>query len=191
LLACAEWSRTFRTPRAPQTRRTVTHPEDTIVSATEFHYLMAIKATPERVWEGLTDSALLRRYHGAWGPESDWKQGAVVRWSMSSEREFRDYGQAVLVSEPPRRLVYTWHNYEPEMREMFGWTEEQLTEKRKEKVSKVSFEIEPLGEGSQLTVLHDDFSPGSEMLAGISEGWPMLLSSMKTLLETGEPMDLG
>ncbi|MBR7678976.1 SRPBCC domain-containing protein, partial [Streptomyces daliensis] len=53
---------------------------------------------------------------------------------------------------------------------------------------KVSFEIEPLGESVRLTVVHDDFEPGSEMLEGVSEGWPEILSSLKTLLETGEPL---
>jgi hypothetical protein len=52
----------------------------------------------------------------------------------------------------------------------------------------VTFELEPIGSMVKLTVIHDDFEPGSEMLKGVSEGWPAILSGLKTLLETGEPL---
>lgn len=97
-----------------------------------------------------------------------------------------DWDQQVLESDPPRRLSYTWHNYQPEMAEFFGWTEQQLAELRKEKRSKVTFDIEPAGSAVKLTVTHDDFEPDSEMLRGISGGWPGILSNLKSLLETGE-----
>ncbi|MFH8365779.1 SRPBCC family protein [Streptomyces sp. NPDC018031] len=160
----------------------------TAASRTDFRYVTAIRATPERLWQALTDPALIRRYHENTGPDSDWAPGSPVRWKMSPDGEYRDYGQRVLAAEPFRRLSYTWHNYEPEIAAMFGWSDETLAELRKEPISKVSFEIEPLGEVVRLTVVHDDFAPGSEMLKGVSEGWPFILSSLKTLLETGEPL---
>lgn len=156
-----------------------------------FVYVTIIRTTPERLWQALTDTSFIRRYHAGTGPDSDWEVGSTVRWSMDPEGDYRDYGQRVLESEPYRKLSYTWHNYQPEMAEMYGWSEEKLAELRKEKISKVSFHIEQAGSDSvKLTVVHDDFEPGSEMLKGISQGWPAILSNLKSLLETGDTLDL-
>jgi uncharacterized protein YndB with AHSA1/START domain len=116
--------------------------------------------------------------------------GSPVRWKMRPDGQFRDWNQVVLESEPSRRLSYTWHNYEPEMAELFGWSDEKLAELRKKPRSKVTFEIEPAGAAVKLTVTHDGFEPGSLMLEGISQGWPEILSNLKTRLETGEPLPL-
>jgi uncharacterized protein YndB with AHSA1/START domain len=77
-------------------------------------------------------------------------------------------------SVPPRRLVLTWAFPSDEARE--------------EKHTRVTFEIEPIGEVTRLTVTHDRLEPGSEMLHGITEGWPKVLSSLKTLMEAGRPL---
>jgi uncharacterized protein YndB with AHSA1/START domain len=99
-----------------------------------------------------------------------------------------DPAQVVLESEPHRRLSYTWHTFTREFAESVGLSDEVLAHAAGEPRSKVTFEIEPLGEMVKLTVVHDDFEPGSTVLASISEGWPGLLSSLKTLLETGETL---
>jgi uncharacterized protein YndB with AHSA1/START domain len=76
-----------------------------------------------------------------------------------------------------------------EIASLFGWSDEQVAELRKEPISRVAFEIEPATETSvKLTVVHDGFAPDSEMLKGISQGWPAILSNLKTLLETGETL---
>jgi uncharacterized protein YndB with AHSA1/START domain len=111
-------------------------------------------------------------------------------WRMSADDDLHDWDQRVLEAEPNRRLSYTWHNYQPEMAPMFGWSDERLAELRKERRSKVTFEIEPAGPMVMLTVTHDDFEPDSEMLRGVSSGWPAILSGLKTLLETGEELPL-
>ncbi len=80
----------------------------------------------------------------------------------------------VIESNPPRRLVLTWAFPDDAMRE--------------EKHTRVTFEIEPLGDVVSLTVTHDNLEPGSDMLNGITEGWPKVLSSLKSLLETGKPL---
>ncbi|WFB06002.1 SRPBCC family protein [Streptomyces sp. LX-29] len=160
-------------------------------SRSEFVYVTVIRATPERLWQALTDPAVIRRYFEGTGPESDWRPGSPVRWKINPNGEFHDWGQKVLEAEPQRRLCYTWHTYEPEIAEMFGWSDERLAELRKERISKVAFELEPLGNAAvKLTVVHDDFEPDSEMLKGVSEGWPVILSNLKTLLETGETLPL-
>ena len=96
----------------------------------------------------------------------------------------------VLESEPYRRLSYRWHNYQPEHAAIFGWSEETLAQLVKEPLSKVTFDIEPMGGTVKLTVVHDDFVPDSEMLKGVSGGWPTILSNLKTLLETDETLPL-
>jgi uncharacterized protein YndB with AHSA1/START domain len=94
----------------------------------------------------------------------------------------------VLESEPYRRLSYTWHTFSPEWAENYGFPEEYRAKLASERRSKVTFEIVPLRETVRLTVRHDGFEPGSMVLEGISEGWPAILASLKTLLETGEPL---
>jgi uncharacterized protein YndB with AHSA1/START domain len=100
----------------------------------------------------------------------------------------------VLEAEPFRRLSYSWHNYQPEHAELFGWSAERLAELRKEPRSKATFEIEPVEGAVKLTVIHDGFAPGSEMLEACSGrkpesgGWPQLLADLKSLLETGRTL---
>jgi uncharacterized protein YndB with AHSA1/START domain len=99
-----------------------------------------------------------------------------------------DPAQVVLESEPGRRLAYSWHTFTPEFAEAVGLSDETLAKMTSERRSKVTFEIEPLGQLVKLTVVHDDFEPGSTVVEMVSEGWPHLLSDLKTLLETGETL---
>ncbi|GAA4773939.1 metalloregulator ArsR/SmtB family transcription factor [Actinomycetospora chlora] len=153
----------------------------------DFVYVTYIRTTPEELWRALTDAAFITRYFDGGGPRSDWRVGSPVLWSMFGE-EPHDWDQQVLEADPPRRLSYTWHTYQPEMQEMFGWSDERLAELQQEKRSKVTFEIEEAGGAVKLTVTHDDFVPGSEMKKGVEQGWPGILSNLKSVLETGEPV---
>ena len=96
-----------------------------------------------------------------------------------------DPAQVVLQSEPYRRLSYTWHTFTPEWAAAYGISEEDRAWFAGERRSKVTFDIEPAGEIVRLTVVHDDFDPGSILLESASAGWPRVLSDLKTLLETG------
>lgn len=158
------------------------------IMSTEFVYVSYIACTPEEAWQALTDPAFIRRYFEGGGPESDWTVGSPVYWKMGPEDGPHDWDQRVLEADPPRRLSYSWHAFQPEMAEMFAWDAETLARlRRDEKRSKVTFEIEPVDERVvKLSVVHDDFDPDSEMLRSVSSGWPGILSSLKTLLETGE-----
>ncbi len=102
-----------------------------------------------------------------------------------------DPAQVVLESDPYRRLCYTWHTFTPEWAAANGVSAEHLAKISRERRSKVTFEIEDLGQMVKLTVVHDDFEPGSAVLDGIRGGWPRLLSDLKTLLETGELLPAG
>ncbi|SFQ36113.1 Uncharacterized conserved protein YndB, AHSA1/START domain [Amycolatopsis arida] len=165
---------------------------ESTVSRTDFVYTTYIRTTSERLWRALTEPEFTRRYWGGVALESDWRVGSPVKWQNAPGEEFRDLGQVVLESEPYRRLSYRWHNYQPEHAELFGWSAEEFAERCKERVSTVTFEIEPAGPNVKLTVIHDGFEPGSEMLRAVrgetTGGWPELLASLKTLLETGEPL---
>jgi uncharacterized protein YndB with AHSA1/START domain len=151
-----------------------------------FVYTTYINATPERHWTALTDPAFTRRY---WGVSlvSDWSVGSTVTWELDRVT-IADDESVVLVSDPPRRLSFTWHTVTPAFNAAYGDDQEFLAKASSERRSKITFDIEPVGGLVKLTVTHDDFDPGSVVLAGISEGWPPIIASLKTLLETGEPL---
>lgn len=164
--------------------------EDRPMEKPSFVYTTYIRTTPERLWQALTDPAFTQRY---WGVqlESDWSPGSTVtlhQWGVT----VADPEQLVLHSEPYRRLSYTWHTFTPEWREVVrervGFTEEFLDRVAAEPRSRVTFEIEDLGHLVKLTVVHDGFEAGSAVLETISQGWPHVVSNLKTLLETGETL---
>ena len=156
------------------------------MSKPEFVYTTYIRTTPQRLWQALTEPAFTRRYWGV-ALESDWKPGSTLTWRQNGVTT-ADPEQLVLESEPYRRLAYTWHTFTPEWAEMAGFDGERLGTMAAEPRSKVTFDLEPAGDTVRLTVVHDGFQPGSAVLSNISEGWPELLSSLKTLLETGAPL---
>jgi DNA-binding transcriptional ArsR family regulator/uncharacterized protein YndB with AHSA1/START domain len=160
--------------------------EDSPMTKPEFVYVSHIRTTPERLWEALTDPAFTRRY---WGVEfaTDWTEGAPMTWRENGI-EISDPEQVVLVSDPYRRLAYTWHTYTPEWGKAHDYTDEAVAALAAERRSKVTFDLEPAGSVVKLTVTHDDFEPGTAILDSVSQGWPALLSSLKTLLESGEPL---
>lgn len=152
----------------------------------EFVYKTLIRTTPEKLWQALTDPAFTSRY---WGVtfDSDWKVGSHVTWHFG-KATMAGPDQVVLESEPYHRLSYAWHDFTPEFAAEAGIDDATLSKLNSERRSKVTFEIEPLGGVVKLTVIHDGFEPGSIVLESVGEGWLPLLSSLKTLLETGEPL---
>jgi uncharacterized protein YndB with AHSA1/START domain/DNA-binding transcriptional ArsR family regulator len=156
------------------------------MGSTAFVYTTYINTTPQRLWQALTDPAFTRRY---WGVtfESDWTAGSTMTWTQDGVT-IADPEQVVLESEPGRRLVYSWHTFTPQFAAAVGLTDEVLAAIAAERRSKVTFEIEPLGAMVKLTVTHDDFEPGSTVVEMVSEGWPRLLSDLKTLLEEGKKL---
>jgi uncharacterized protein YndB with AHSA1/START domain/DNA-binding transcriptional ArsR family regulator len=161
--------------------------EDPPMGQTEFVYITYIRTTPEQLWQALTDPVFTLRYWGI-GMQSDWKVGSRILLQWGPGEDFRDLDQVVLESDPYRRLSYRWHNYQREHAELFGWSDAIFAELVKEPLSKVTFELAPFGETVKLTANHDGFVPDSEMLKGVRDGWPTILSSLKTLLETRETL---
>jgi uncharacterized protein YndB with AHSA1/START domain len=120
---------------------------------------------------------------------TDWAKGST--YDLAYEEAglvVRDAERVVLESEPFRRLAYTWPSFTPEWAERHGVPEETAAAWRAEPRSRVAFDIEDAGRGVvKLTVVHDGFAAGSEVLGNISQGWPAVLAGLKTLLETGSP----
>ena len=126
----------------------------------EFVYTTYIRTTPEEVWRAITNPEFTRQY---WVNEniSDWKKGSKWQHVSDCGKTIRVVGQ-VLESHPPNRLVLTWAD-----------------PKDSSDDSRVTFEIDMVKGMVRLTVIHNNFKAGSTMPAGISMGWPLVLSSMK------------
>ncbi|MER6198340.1 SRPBCC domain-containing protein [Streptomyces sp. NPDC001586] len=150
-------------------------------------YTLYIQADPARVWQALTDPALTRRYWGL-SFETDWAVGSAMDWVERGART-SDPEQVVLDCIPDRVLSYTWHTFTPQWAASVGIAEELRAELAKERRTKVTYEIEPVGETlARLTILHEGFEPGGTLIGMCGRAWPMLASSLKTLLETGAPL---
>jgi len=142
---------------------------------TSFIYVTYIASTPQKVFDAITRPELARRY---WGHEnvSDWKQGS--KWEhvrANDERSVELVGKVVEVA-PPARLVMTWANAS-EAADPSAY-------------SRVTFDIAEYDDMVRLTVTHDELEAGSGMANGIQRGWPVVLSSMKSFLETGRGLDV-
>jgi uncharacterized protein YndB with AHSA1/START domain len=142
---------------------------------TSFVYVTYILSTPAKVFEAITKPDIAKRY---WGHEnvSDWRQGS--KWEhikANDERTVELVGEVIEIS-PPTRLVISWAN--------------QSQAADPEAYSRVTFGIEEFNDMVKLTVTHDDLVVGSGMANGVTKGWPIVLSSMKSYLETGKGLDI-
>jgi len=160
--------------------------EETPMEKSSFVYTTYIRTTPERLWQALTEPAFTERY---WAVtfDSDWRPGSTVDWHMRG-LTISDPEQVVVESEPCSRLSYTWHTFTTEWAESLDFTDDARERLGAERRSRVTFEIEPLGEQVKLTVIHDDLEPGGLIGSLISQGWPRVLANLKTLLETGDTL---
>jgi uncharacterized protein YndB with AHSA1/START domain len=139
-----------------------------------FVYVTYIRTTPEKLWKALIDPEFTRRFWNETWQDCEWKPGATWRLMIPDGR-VADAGEVVEI-EPQRRLVLRWRN-------------EFMPELREEGYSRMTYEIEKKGESVKLTVIHEMDRPGSKFVEAVSGGWPMILSSLKSLLETGEPLE--
>lgn len=143
------------------------------MSKPQFIYVTYIATTPEKLWQALTDSDLTAIY---WGHRnvSDWQPGSRWEHQRVNGSGVVDIVGSVLENEPPKRLVLSWAS--PENEGDAG------------KTSRVSFDIQTVETQVCLTVTHEELEPGSQMLSGVTRGWPIVLSSLKTYLETGKSL---
>jgi DNA-binding transcriptional ArsR family regulator/uncharacterized protein YndB with AHSA1/START domain len=160
--------------------------EDTPMDKPSFVYTTYIQTSPERLWQALTERTFTERYWSI-SFDSDWKPGSTVTWHQRGVT-IADPEQVVLEAEPFRRLSYTWHTFSAEWAEALGLTDDARERLAAEPRSKVTFEIEPLGDQVKLTVIHDGLEPAGLTGSLISQGWPRVLANLKTLLETGQTL---
>ncbi len=144
------------------------------MAESRFVYVTYIRTTPERLWRALFDPQDTRQYWAETTQESSWKVGAAWRILMP-DGEVADSGE-VLEVEPERKLVLSWRN-------------EFLPEMTAEGFSRMTYVLEPQGEAVKLTVIHEIDRPESKLIEAVSSGWPHILSSLKSLLETGESLE--
>jgi uncharacterized protein YndB with AHSA1/START domain len=136
-----------------------------------FVYVTFIRTTPEKLWEALTDAQFVRQYWFGVTVECAWKKGSPWKLSYPDGR-ITDTGE-ILEIDPPRRLVIRWQN-------------EGKPELKAEGPSRCTFTLEPAGRAVKLTITHEIDRPESSLITAVSGGWPLVLSNLKSLLETGE-----
>ena len=143
----------------------------------DFVYVIVIAAPPEKVWQAITNAEFTRQYWHATRVQSDWEEGGPIHFLVDDNGGERIGCEGTLLTvDPPRRLSYTWHfPGNPDVAD--------------EEPSRVSFELVELQGHTRLTVTHDRFVPDSKMRPMVTEGWPLVLAGLKTLLETGRAVD--
>jgi uncharacterized protein YndB with AHSA1/START domain len=140
---------------------------------TSFVYVTYIRTTPEKLWAALTTPEFVKNYWFGMTLETDWKRGSPWRLIFPDGR-VADTGEIIEIKKP-RRLVLRWRNqFRPELHE--------------EGYARCVMETEPAGEVVKLTIIHEIDKPDSKLIGAVSVGWPKILSSLKTLLETGSAL---
>ncbi len=142
------------------------------MTKSDFVYVTYIAAGQQKIWDAIIKPEFTRQY---WGHDnvSDWKPGSAWEHREADGGATRIVGK-VVEFQPPRRLVMTWAA-PPDAANTAAH-------------SRVTIELEPLDDMVRLTVKHDQLEPGSSMEKGITSGWPRVLASLKSLLETGKPL---
>jgi uncharacterized protein YndB with AHSA1/START domain len=144
------------------------------MSKPSYVYVTYIRASAEKIWDAITDRNMTEKY---WAHRnvSDWTPGAAWEHQRIDGSGTADIVGKVIESVKPKRLVLSWAS--------------PSGAGDPEKTSRVTFEIAPhTGTVMKLTVTHAELEAGSAMEQGISRGWPLVLSSLKSYLETGEPV---
>jgi len=145
------------------------------MSKREFVYTTYIETSADKLWQALTDGDFTERYWFGHRVASDWKPGSPYKFAKLGVGSVEG---KVLVSDPHKRLAYSWDPCSPDA--------------KRERTSRVTFDLEPHGKVIKLTVTHDNLDEGGKTLRDISGGWPMVIASLKSFLETGRelPPDL-
>jgi uncharacterized protein YndB with AHSA1/START domain len=143
------------------------------MAESRFVYVTYIRTTPEKLWQALLEPEFTRQYWVETWQESEWKPGASWKL-MTPDGRVADSGQ-ILEVEPHRRLALSWRNH-------------LFPEAEAEGYSRLTYELEKVGESVKLTVIHEMDKPDSKLIGKVSYGWPSILASLKSLLETGESL---
>ena len=137
-------------------------------------YETYIQATPEELWEALTRPALTVLYDLGSAVESDWQPGSPIVYRLSDGDDSVSVHGTLVEVRPPTRLVHTWG-------------EVRSADSAEDHPSRVTYAIEAMGEVSKLTVVHEEFEHASRTCHMVAPAWPMVLSGLTTVIETGQP----
>ncbi len=144
------------------------------MTESRFVYVTYFRTTPAKLWQALIDPEFTRQYWAETWQDCAWKPGASWKLMIPDGR-VGDAGE-VLEIEPELRLALSWRNeFKPEL--------------RAEGFSRLTYELEQQGDMVKLTLVHEMDKPDSKLIDAVSNGWPMILASLKSLLETGESLE--
>jgi len=143
------------------------------MSKPEYVYVTYIETTADTLWRALTDGDLTERYWFGNRIASDWTPGSAYRFTNAGSPTVEG---EVIVFDPVRKLAHSWIDRKPEA--------------AGESASRVTFDLEPRGKVVKLTVTHDELGEDGRTRRSISGGWPMVLSNLKSLLETGHVIEI-
>lgn len=136
-----------------------------------FVYVTYIRATPDKLWEALTTSEFTKQYWFGMNIVTDWKVGSP--WMITPDGTHVVSAGEILELDRPRRIVLKWrHEDRPEL--------------AAEGYARCVIELEPQGHATKLTITHSIDVENSKLIVGVSGGWPVILSNLKSLLETGD-----
>ena len=138
-----------------------------------YTYDIYIGAPIDRVWNGLIDGDITKKY--VYGTRFDGKLKKGAAYAYVGDGDFKVVDGEILDVEPGKRLVMTWKAH---------WDDSVA----KDPPSRVTYELSQTGSSTKLRVVHDDFETQTETYAGSVEGWPLMFSSLKSILETGKPL---
>ncbi|HLX72142.1 MAG TPA: SRPBCC family protein [Verrucomicrobiae bacterium] len=152
----------------------------------EFVYATFIRTTPEKLWEALTSGDFSEKYWFGFRVEMELKAGGTVRiLPPKGMEQHGDHAGKILVCEPNRKLVYTWNPKDkPEVA------------RKRQSLSRVTYELTPMGAMVKLRLIHEnllseDIEKDPNKFQGVNNGWPAVISSLKSLLETGTAIEFG
>jgi uncharacterized protein YndB with AHSA1/START domain len=144
------------------------------MAESSFVYVTYIRTTPEKLWNALIDPEFTRQYWVQTWHDCNWKVGSDWKLMIPDGR-VGDSGK-VVEFDPPKKLAVTWTNqFKPEL--------------KAEGESRMSYTLEPMDDMVKLTVIHEIAIPNSKLIEAVSGGWPMILASLKSLLETGDALE--
>ena len=138
-----------------------------------YTYEIYIGAPVDRVWAGLIDGDITKKY--VYGTRFDGKLKKGARYAYVGDGDFKVVDGEILDVEPGKRLVMTWRAH---------WDDSVV----KDPPSRVTYELSQAGSSTKLRLVHDDFDTQTVTYTGSVEGWPRMLSSLKSILETGKPL---
>ena len=140
-----------------------------------FVYVTYIRTTPEKLWRALIEPEFTRKFWCETWQDCTWKVGATWK-AMTPDGRVADDGE-VIEYDPHKRLTVTWRNH-------------LFADANAEGYSRLTYELEQQGDTVKLTLIHQIDKPGSTLIEKVSHGWPAILASLKSLLETGAPLEM-